>query len=231
MFEGTGVAVFDATGPVIWASKGTGQPVREEVRIDGNIQAVTKAGSMWYVASSRSGRLTLFVRRDGEDPRELCTLPSADEGGVQLHGWKDRNVLVSNMSSPLEGVALSPSGDTLLTFEEPNIATAGQNYVALPILPVGRGFVQTLADATSDERIILVYGPDGALLRHSRISAAFGLIHSNPEIGLILGLQDFGTPEVIGFRWHWTQLRSPASFLSVQGGMNDATPSDGDLPR
>lgn len=91
-----------------------------------------------------------------------------------------------------------------------------QGWQSLPLLSLDRGYVQVLADLHSDQRILVVFGPDGSQSRVQHLSVPFGLISSLPASKLLLGARDLGdTVQFVLYRWQWLTDQNPPQSKEI----------------
>jgi len=114
---------------------------------------------------------------------------------------------VTQAHYPFSSVMLDPSdGKPTLRFSSLPTAVLGDDpasYIAMPILPIGGGFVQTLADLGSDRRIMILYSAVGTILRTTAIDAPLALVAHSQASGRLLALRRAGSTEVVGYSWDW----------------------------
>lgn len=88
---------------------------------------------------------------------------------------------------------LTHAGDTALA----------SKLLALPTLRLDRGYLQQLADPTSDLRILVLYDDIGARLRVTTFGGAMGFVSSQPVRHTLLALRTSDVRELVLYRWHW----------------------------
>lgn len=79
----------------------------------------------------------------------------------------------------------------------------GAKWVALPVVPLDRGFLRVSADLRSDRRRVDRWDSAGIHLNTTEVEGAFGFFTSAPEHRLLLGMRMEGRPEVVLYRWTW----------------------------
>ena len=94
---------------------------------------------------------------------------------------------------------------------------SSSRWVGLPVLRTKQGFVQALADLTSEARLVLAFDSVGTVLRRSSLAAPFGLIASSPGSGLILGLATLTRPTLMLYRLTGAGLPTERLHLPLQG--------------
>jgi len=119
---------------------------------------------------------------------------------------------------PFEWVALDTTGRVTLRARAIAI-TSGRSldttfveWVGLPVVPLDRGFLQTLADPRSDRRILVLFGKHGQVLRQTGFGVPFGILAALPERRLLLALRRTDLTEIVTYRWDWR------NSVSLEGG-------------
>lgn len=85
------------------------------------------------------------------------------------------------------------------TFAAAQLNPGGQ-WIALAPLRTKSGFIQTLADLTSELRVLVLYDSSGTVLRRSEIRAPMALVASSPGEGLVLGVVSLERFELLIYR-------------------------------
>lgn len=78
-----------------------------------------------------------------------------------------------------------------------------RSWIGLAVIPLDRGFIQTLADLRSDSRFLVRYDSHGAVVTAVNLSVPVGFMDSRPELALALGLRETDRKEILVYRWHW----------------------------
>jgi hypothetical protein len=121
--------------------------------------------------------------------------------------------------APWQSIAYYPDEDRVLAIEPPPelLEVLQQSSGVRPdaadevasiwrsqsLLPLDRGYLQTLADLTSDRRTLILYDQSGRATRTRHIDVAIGFSASLPERGWLLAARRTNAVEVIKYRWHW----------------------------
>lgn len=82
-------------------------------------------------------------------------------------------------------------------------SSSGVKWVALPLVPLDRGFLRVSADLRSDRRRVDRWDSAGIHLNSTEVEGAFGFFTSAPEKRLLLGMRMEGEPQVVLYRWSW----------------------------
>ncbi|MEO7043576.1 MAG: hypothetical protein ABI035_15040 [Gemmatimonadaceae bacterium] len=78
-------------------------------------------------------------------------------------------------------------------------------WVGLAAMPLDSGFVQTIADPTSDHREIILYAKNGNVVRASSVSVPLGILATNPKSLTLIAARDVDKMEIVIYRWHWVR--------------------------
>lgn len=78
-----------------------------------------------------------------------------------------------------------------------------QRWVSAPVVEIGDGLVQTLADLASDRRVLVLYDRDGRELRKTVVGVPMALVGVTADGRHLVGVRNLGTPEVVLYRWGW----------------------------
>ena len=81
----------------------------------------------------------------------------------------------------------------------------GASWRGLVVVPLDCGMLQTLADLASDQRLLVRYGPTGAVARVSPLEAPFGVAASQTEQRLLAAVRRTGGQEIVLYEWRWLQ--------------------------
>jgi len=79
-----------------------------------------------------------------------------------------------------------------------------EDTVALPLLPLGDGYLYQLTHMASDARLLITMNAGFEILRSAVVLAPIGFITASPRIQLLLGMVDTGAPELRVYRWRWS---------------------------
>lgn len=180
----------------------------------GAVQAA-RARTGWFalLPDSSSGRgYSVQFQEDGTAaPRRVFVMKgsgSAKARTVRLSVWGD-SLIVTEVRSPYASM-LVPNAATgahrLATPSGiPELRQTRYTWLSMPLLPVGRGFIQVFADAGSDRRLFVTYGRDRRPVHASFVDAPIGLIAARTAPDVLLALRRVGRTEVVQYRWEWTR--------------------------
>jgi hypothetical protein len=183
--------------------------------------AISKAvpvGSTWAIGGADSVGYRVFaVDADGQ-VRTIYT--RAAEPGTRLApavhlGSAGRDLLLTDLDAPYTVRRIALDGHTVASFSPsadaiPALQADGRpgqaRWVSLPAVFFGEGFVQTIADLTSDRRLLVAYGPDGKQRSASLIDAPLGISGATPDLRYLIGVRGANAPEIVLYRWRWRTL-------------------------
>ena len=80
-----------------------------------------------------------------------------------------------------------------------------RSWVALPILPLDRAYVQTIADLGSDRRLIRLIDCRGAEARTLELDAPIGFVASVPRHRILVSVDAVEGVQVAVYEWRWTR--------------------------
>lgn len=170
----------------------------------------TRASAGWVAAAfDIEGGLRIGPFHPLPDQAWLRIAPDTMPGGrvpdVRLSPWS-AGALVSEVEFPFRTWRIGPAGvvgaplvpaDTALGSSE------GARWIAMPMIDLGSGFIQTFADLASDRRSIITYDREGNAIREARIQVPMGLVGTSGDGGSILAVRNVGRSEAVWYRWRW----------------------------
>jgi hypothetical protein len=99
--------------------------------------------------------------------------------------------------------AMQPETRTLDILLAVSGAEDASNWASLPVVLVDGGFIQTLADLSSDRRVFIVYGPDGETLSARPLDVPLGLLGSISSPPRIYGARRTNILEIVEYSYRW----------------------------
>lgn len=178
--------------------------------LPGPVRHATHSDGSWYVVAGLHPDSTENVILEIRPDRSIERIARTHVQGLLSVG-SDR-VFLARTSRPhgTEIVAGEDAGHVLRPKEglidSLTIATRGRspdNWVALPMLDVGRAFVQSFADLSSDWRVVVVYDRDGSPARSQIYRVPIGLVASDGDRETLLSVLRLNRPEIVRYRWGW----------------------------
>ena len=101
----------------------------------------------------------------------------------------------------------SDSGSFLPIAKEGVTSAVTPRWAGLPTIALDSGFLQVLADPSSDARILVRYDEHGKPERASLLDGALGMMSSLPSARLVVGLRRTDRLEVVVYGWGWRRRR------------------------
>ncbi len=171
------------------------------------------SGSDWVVlveGSSAGAQERRLLRLESGGDVRVTELASVD--AVGMLAARDNRVLFAETSRPfrirmLEGdrflQEIAPPTPLLDSLGiKPGEGRSG-NWISLPALPLGSGVLQTLADLSSDRRLILVFDEVGSLAGHRLVEAPLGFVASDGGEQTLIAVRQLNRVEVVRYGWRW----------------------------
>ncbi|MBK9690866.1 MAG: hypothetical protein IPO73_04110 [Gemmatimonadetes bacterium] len=124
-------------------------------------------------------------------------------------------LLLTHLTAPFEVLRVDPRTggvDTLATpAADPAVRAALPDTLAgwraLPAVALDCGWLLTLTDLTSDQRLLLRYDAAGALARVTPLAVPFGLVAGRPAAATLLAARRAGAMELVWYAWRWDRDR------------------------
>jgi hypothetical protein len=185
------------------------------IAVNGALVNAVRTPAAWFVGVNSSTEGYTLLRVLGDSVRVLARLPADPSAGAVLREAQlapdGDGVLLTDVHAPFTTQRISAGGSVLGTLEPglPAAASAQAKWVPLPALSLGDGFVQVLADLTSDLRDLVVFDAEGRVLRRTRIEVPLAFVASVPAQHLLVGSRAIDRRELVGYRWEWEREGSP----------------------
>ncbi|MEP6962858.1 MAG: hypothetical protein ABI995_12320, partial [Acidobacteriota bacterium] len=77
------------------------------------------------------------------------------------------------------------------------------DWLALAIVPLDNGYLQTFADPRSDQRLLVRYSDDGSIKKIESVNVPIGAVYSLREERRLLFFRQTNRLELVVYRWHW----------------------------
>jgi hypothetical protein len=77
------------------------------------------------------------------------------------------------------------------------------DWVALPLVEIGRAFLQTLVDPHSDGRRLIVFDSTGTIMQQSAIDGAIAFVAADSSNRVLFGARITTHAEIVVYRWRW----------------------------
>jgi len=79
----------------------------------------------------------------------------------------------------------------------------GHNWVSTGVVDLSQGFLQVIADLSSDRRLLLLFSSEQEPIRSREIRLPFGLLAARPADSTILALRRTDRLELVRYRYSW----------------------------
>lgn len=120
-------------------------------------------------------------------------------------------LLLTHLTAPFEVLRVDPRTGGVDTLATPAADAAVDaalpdtlaGWRALPAVALDCGWLLTLTDLASDQRLLLRYDPAGTLARVTPLEAPFGLVAGRPAAATLLAARRAGAMELVWYAWHW----------------------------
>lgn len=185
--------------------------------LDGTPSAAARNGSGWYVrlraAAAVDSVWTVLVGDDGTP--EAIFDEGAASGSATLTAT-DSSVILTATRPPhrwlvLDGRGAGSAGQPPPALLDSLSAAIGpgvqRQWRAVGTVPLDRGYLQSIADLTSNWRVLVLYDEQGSPLRNPIYRLPMGIFGSHVESASLYALVRLNQTEVIRYQWRW---RRPA---------------------
>lgn len=175
--------------------------------------AATYVAAYWFVAGrDRDGHP--LVMRLAETSATQLPLPARLRHDLE-HEWHlsagNEGLLITQITSPFEVTELDINdGRVIARFAptDPAVRLGDDSWVSMAVVRIGDGYLQTLADQTTDRRLIIVYDNRHRVRTMKSLTAPFGIVSSSPEKGVLVGGRWTKGPEYVLYTWNWIDSTS-----------------------
>jgi len=133
---------------------------------------------------------------------------------VSVGGWislEEGHALVAlrDPRLPVVRVELETRREALFEVALPEDEHGSGHWVSMPIVPIDGGYLQTLSDLMSDDRVFVLYDADGLVLSRRTLSLPISLVAARRGRGDILGARRHSHVELVKYEWRWNPNRCP----------------------
>lgn len=182
----------------------------QPIAAEGIVLEAARGREGWYILLETIATGELTVRFPGG--RESRAAPSY--GGLTLDDRERvERVWLTELRYPF-GVydltdgdktkaAMQPDPQTLDGLLSMSGAEGSSNWASLPVVVLEGGFLQTLADLSSDRRVFIVYGPGGEVLSANPLDVPLGLLVSANNLPRIYGARRTNILEIVEYSYRW----------------------------
>jgi hypothetical protein len=207
--DGT-VEILDAALRALCRLKGDAAvPQLVPISIDGDVINAVPAGDEWVAVVRVNQPAGIRVVAIGGNGDSRIILSVAGDSLAAALSHSDGEAVVT-FRDPERGIILARLSDSTNRRIKPvstdwrrahlDSVSAGP-WVALPALHVRGELLQTLADVTTDKRVVLVVDSTGKIARHSRLQGLIGFVAAETRQRLVAALHILNVTEVILYQW------------------------------
>jgi len=139
----------------------------------------------------------------------LAEFPGSSTEPRQFHlsAYGD-HVLVTEQDPPFSTVVLGRgrSRDRIVPGQAAGLhsdSSSTSRYVSLPMIALDHGFIQTISNIKSDDRIILLFNKAGRFLRKHAIPVPMGFMAASVETQTVLAMRVTDRAELVLYEWRW----------------------------
>ena len=203
--------------------------------VEGSVVAAARGEDRWvFLSRGRDSVLTLYRSRfPGGEEWASTTWRDGGTGGYMI-GVNSQEILITQREAPFHvrvvGMDLRERADFqpdlyphLLQGPAPETTVVTPRWMSLPALPLDRGWVQTLADLTSDRRVIVLYDEAGQHVRSVHLDVPLGLAISLPEERVLFASRRTNALEIVRYEWRWVpdhHLADEPGLMEVRTRLN-----------
>lgn len=221
--EGAGYRFLDRATGVEYRLGPDSAPVRLGTVILGRgveLDAARRAAGAWIVAVRDLATRRFELRRiAGPVSVPLFTSPAADSIHHIPRYHLDRSrrgLLLTRLTAPFEVLRLDPVSGALDTLVRPlaeaplraALPDSLGRWRALPIIEIDCGWLLTLSDLGTDQRVLVRLDAGGRLAKVTPLEVPFGVMAGEAEAATLLAARRAGGLELVWYRWRW--VRDPS---------------------
>lgn len=181
---------------------------RKSIEFSGAIAAAS-TDSVWLLLARRdSGIVDLgVIGPSGSTRLESIVAKSERQEDLHLSAGGGR-ALIAGARTPFEKHAVTFGTYKRILFDS-DTATRGITgsrpplWIALTLVQLDRGYIQTLTDLRSDLRILALYDETGHLRRRTVVDVPLAVMASAPERKLLLVARRTSRLEMVIYGWEW----------------------------
>lgn len=172
---------------------------------DGRIVAADHGSAGWLFVASNAGSQAM-LRFDG---RRLEGVGSwQDDDGralspqVWLRAWGS-GAIVSEARYPFRWRLLATSGARIRGAPGAHgpAADSSSGSIGFPVLPIEGGFLQTIADLRSPQRLLILYNAEGVPVRTTRFAVPMAFVAAVRSRRLLVAVRRTDRLELVLYRW------------------------------
>lgn len=177
-----------------------------------NIAVAARTEDGWFVGGrprTSEGRFEVFPAVGAGSPVYVSSLRRASTRLPPYLSAAGHKLFIGFTDEPREVVLILPRTREAATFQMVRAPTqiSGRKALwrALPVFALDTVYVQTLADLTSNARLLVLYDRLGRIVRVRSVDAPMGLVATDAQTRLVVGARRIDHVEVVGYRWKWVR--------------------------
>lgn len=210
------IEVADAVGRRIVHYAADGRRLRERpVSVPVQLTGAVSVRGSWMVSGTDSLRYAVFSLEADGSTRLIHQRFSRDSARIapSVHlSAAGGDLLLTELEPPYTMQRIDPRGRLVQTLEPgaevlpaPGSGSVefADRWISLPGVFFGDGYVQTLADLTSDRRVLVAYAADGTRVSATLVDAPVGVASATRDMRYLVGSRGASRPDVVLYGWRW----------------------------
>lgn len=208
------VEVVDAGRAEIFRISVSGHVLgQRRISAPNSIEVAARSALGWYVGGFDHDSAFRLYLETSQNSRHVV-LPVSDSevrsASVVLSAY-GKSVLVTSLHPPFRTFRISSHAPHVTTFTPlsalgrvpSDVLLPASAWISLPIVPLDKGFIQSLADLRSDRRIFILYDQYGNFVRRSELDVPLAFYCSLPARQLLIAARHSRTMDLVEYRWEW----------------------------
>lgn len=205
--------ILDAAG-ALFAMNGAGLASLSAHRVflpPGVVSAsATREGWLALSTAGHSSYVVHSLAVDAEPERRWTVhLPSDGPASIVV---VEEDAWVYAEASPFHVAVLSPNDPEAVSLSNLSGTTvpgttlgesSSEGWTALAPVPFRDGVIQTIADPTSDSRLMVLRDRSGRVVRETLLTVPMAFVGSSKEPPLLIAVRSLDIVELVGFTWRW----------------------------
>ncbi|HET7274778.1 MAG TPA: hypothetical protein VFI91_06335 [Longimicrobiaceae bacterium] len=189
-------------------------------RFDSAIEAsaAVRSDHGWFIGGrDSSGIYSLSFLGSDMTSREIYEIDLGIGGGDIRLGSAGKYALLTRTDPPFSTIMVDSAGTVQISFAadeswlprkgavDDSVVWSDPLWKALSVVQFSNHFIQTIADARSDRRVLLLFDQRGRQLRRTEIEAPFGFAGKIPDKSILVAVRKLGSQEIVMYRWRWSE--------------------------
>lgn len=204
-----GIEVVDGLRGTLMRFDARGRQINERPvdALRGAALAVRARDGWFAIARDSGARVSLrYLPHNSGVGRTLKSLDGRSSQAVRLSPL-DTRLLVTSVEAPHASLLVDPETGAVEQFLVPAgvaaLADSAAHWWSMPVVAVSPGYLQVLADLTSDRRLFVLYDAQGRVVRTTELNAPIAIVGGRRNGRHLLGMRRTGRPEVVDYAWEW----------------------------